>query len=223
MKTGQNQNFPDRLRDENRLREKIRKPLKDISLANPAEHRAAEEWLYQKFLFGWSRPTEPRAFAGPHHFSRQRPAVKPHDAKPLSRQQRVSLRYHPEFSAGDYSRLSFGHLPVSPEDKWLICLDDQALYFYRSGTRACIYEVHLQKYARGFRAQAAWANRGFIKQNEWNSSGYAGRLLAYLVQSLLLGQSLPFPYPAKAKNPLERSILRLGLMGEKAGQNESPA
>jgi hypothetical protein len=220
MKTEQERNSPDHFRDENNLRKKIRETMQDMPLANPAERRVAEEWLYQKFLFGLGKSGEGTA-AHASHGARRRKAVKPQDAAPMPGEHRIPLRYHGEFSVLDFEKLSFGLLPVSQEDKWFIWLDDWHLCFYRSGTRVCLYELNFEKTATGFRVQEAWVDRGFIEQNEWNSPAYAERLLEFLILRLLLGRPAPFPFPATVKKSVDRSMLRLGLMGKKIAQEDS--
>jgi hypothetical protein len=206
------------VQDENSLRRKIRETMHDLALKNPGERRAAEEWLYQKFLFGLAKSG---AAAAQTNAAGRRKTMKPHDAKPIPRQARLALLYHVEFSLREFEKMTYGFLSTSPEDRWVVCLDDAHLCFYRSGTRVCIFELAFEKSPRGVRVREAWVDLGFIEQNDWNSPAYAERLLDYLIRRLLLGQTLPFPFPASAKKPLDRSMLRLGLMGKKAESEEA--
>lgn len=199
---------------ENALRKKIREILKGLVFANSGEHRVAEEWLYQKFLAGWTKPEIFPALRGKKQIFRPQKAVQPQDARLMPRGQRVSLNYHPEFSNSEFEKLSFGLLPSVPGDKWLISLDDEHLCFFRSGTRVCLYEAKVQKLAHGCRVKGAWVDRAFLEQNEWNSPAYAERLLDYLIRRLLLGAAVAFPYPAGVQKALDRSMLRLGLVGK---------
>jgi hypothetical protein len=218
MKSGHEKKPADGFQDDNSLRRKIQETMQDLALKNPGERRAAEEWLYQKFLFGLAKPG---GAALRTDAAGRRKTVKPHDAKPMPRQARIALLYHGEFSLRELEKMSYGFLPASPEDRWFVCLDEAHLCFYRSGTRVCIFELEFEKSPRGVRVKDAWVDLGFIEQNDWNSPAYAERLLDYLIRRLLLGQAVPFPFPASAKKSLDRSMLRLGLMGKKVDPEEA--
>jgi hypothetical protein len=115
---------------------------------------------------------------------------------------RVALRYARRFDRGEHDRLRRGLVPDQMEDKWFIFLEGSWLYFHRSWTGTCIYAVKLREEDEGFAIEEAWANRAPEEYRETDGA-YDTKLLAFLVDRLLLGLSVTFPLrehvdPAKA-------------------------
>ena len=65
------------------------------------------------------------------------------DNKPLS-EKRISLPYDRKFSLEEYKLISYGFIPDSMEDKWFIYLENDVVYFHRSWTGICIFQLHLE-------------------------------------------------------------------------------
>ena len=60
-------------------------------------------------------------------------------------EQRASLSFEREFTQEEYELIRHGLIPEAMEDKWFIFLEDDVLYFYRSWTGNCIYQLSLRR------------------------------------------------------------------------------
>ncbi len=58
----------------------------------------------------------------------------------------------------EYKYMTWGLIPMSMDDKWFIYLEDDWLYFHRSWTGLCIFEVRLEKFEDGYSIAEAWVN-----------------------------------------------------------------
>src|SRR5574339_383331 len=55
------------------------------------------------------------------------------------------LPFTRKFSEEEYERISIGKIPKEMEDKWFIYEEENQLYFHRSWTGFCIFQVYLNK------------------------------------------------------------------------------
>jgi hypothetical protein len=116
---------------------------------------------------------------------------------PPPAEARERLPYERRFDAAEQQRLLRGLVPDQMEDKWFIFHEDGWLYFHRSWTGLCIYGVRLRPEGAGSAVEEAWVNRA-PDQYARTDSDYDTRLLAYLVDRLLLGANdTPFPMPSR--------------------------
>jgi len=108
--------------------------------------------------------------------------------------ERVRLFLNRVFTSDEYKQISFGFIPTAMEDKWLIFLEDDWLYFHRSWTGHCIYQLRLESNAAGYFIAEAWVNRD---QSQYRNSDnkYDEELLSFLTDNFLLDGSNPFPIP----------------------------
>jgi hypothetical protein len=121
--------------------------------------------------------------------------------KPLP-EARAALAYARTFDRAEQARLQRGLVPDQMEDKWFIFYEGPWLFFHRSWTGTCIYTVKLREEGDGFAVDEAWANRAPEEYRETDDA-YDAKVLAFLVDRLLLGRDLKFPLrehvdPAKA-------------------------
>lgn len=96
------------------------------------------------------------------------------------------------FTREEYVRLSQGFIPQSPDDKWFIYLEDDWLYFHRSWTGTCIFQLQIVPANDHYRAVKALANRD-PEQYRNEDDAYDVALMSYLIDHLLLGRFVPFP------------------------------
>jgi hypothetical protein len=102
--------------------------------------------------------------------------------------KRSIVRFKRHFSQAEFDRLSFGEVPQQMEDKWFIFLEDSWLFFHRSWTGDCIFQLRLQTAEHGYDVVEAWVNR---EVQQYNSGGPASELelLSQLIKRLLLENS----------------------------------
>ena len=72
---------------------------------------------------------------------------------------RVCLPFERTFSLEEYEHLRRGFVPQEMEDKWFIFLEDDLLYFHRSWTGYCVYQLRLEAVEGSYKIAEAWASR----------------------------------------------------------------
>ena len=95
------------------------------------------------------------------------------------------LEFRSHFSQAEFALLSLGIVPKQMEDKWFIFFEEPWLYFHRSWTGDCIFQLRLKPDGDGYCVAEAWVNRN---RDQYNSSGPAKDLewLAKLIKTLIL-------------------------------------
>jgi hypothetical protein len=104
----------------------------------------------------------------------------------------ASLGMNREFSEYESYLISKGLIPKDMDDKWLIFRRDDTLFFYRSWTGICIYEVSLQMRGARIYFSHCRINRN-LKQYPGKSNEYDLSMINWLVDELLLGKPSPQP------------------------------
>jgi hypothetical protein len=134
-------------------------------------------------------------------------------------ERQVRLQLDRFFSPEEYRRLYLGLVPQQMEDKWFIYFEGEWLYFHRSWTGVCIYQVRLKAAGGGYQAAEAWVNR-HPQQYKSTDDDYDATLLHYLIDWLLLAQDVPFPSPAHTSQDL-KPIHRHHVVGYGRANDES--
>jgi hypothetical protein len=133
--------------------------------------------------------------------------------------ERAALPYARTFSRAEYDRLQRGLVPDQMEDKWFIFFEDSWLFFHRSWTGTCIYAVKLREEGDGFAAAEAWVNRVPEEYRETDDA-YDAKVLAFLVDRLLLGLSVSFPLREHV-DPAKASAVIHNVVGHGRANDES--
>jgi len=131
--------------------------------------------------------------------------------KPIPK-KRVRIEYHDTFTPAERDRIALGLVPREMEDKWFIFLDGASLFFCRSWTGNCLYELTLAKKAGAYVTKAAWANRD-ISQYKNTDGAYDAALLRFLVRGLLLAQDVRFPSRGDLPRGVSKAIYRHHIIG----------
>jgi hypothetical protein len=71
---------------------------------------------------------------------------------------KTQLQVEEVFTKEEYEYLSWGLIPKRMEDKWFIFLEDNWLYFHRSWSGFCIFQVRLERFEDGYQIAEAWVN-----------------------------------------------------------------
>jgi hypothetical protein len=122
------------------------------------------------------------------------------------------------FNAKQIFRMKRGVVPREMEDKWFVYWKDDCLYFHRSWTGFCIYIVRFVCDDIGGKAAVATVNRD-PDQYGGTDDEYDRRMIAYLIDVLLLRR--PGKFPSKSKSKSRRAIEMWGQVG-RAGLGEHP-
>ena len=117
-----------------------------------------------------------------------------------------------EFTQEEYDRLAIGLIPLDMEDKSFIFLEDGWLYFHRSWTGICIYQLRLEKSGFNHQVAEAWVNRD-LNQYKVSDDAYDVALLSFLIDNFLLGKETPFPIPIDVPRDLSKGAYQHHVSG----------
>lgn len=138
------------------------------------------------------------------------PLPEKHAALPLRR----------EFTAREYESLRRGLIPEAMEDKWFIFLEGDVLYFQRSWTGFCIYQLRLRKEGAGYAVAEAFVNRD-PGQYSGGGDGYDVKLVTFLIDNLLLGKVSAFPVPPAVPAGIAAGLYHHHVAGVGPGARET--
>ena len=111
-------------------------------------------------------------------------------------EKRVALALRREFTAREFESLSRGLIPEAMEDKWFIFMEGGTMFFHRSWTGHCIYQLTLKKKAETYSVSDVLVNRDPSQYSGGDGGeGYEVKLLTFLIDNLLLGKVSTFPVP----------------------------
>jgi hypothetical protein len=132
--------------------------------------------------------------------------------KPMPDAQK-ELRLSGVYSAEEYEKISYGYLPKSQEDKWFIYLEGDWLNFHRSWTGTCVFKLEIVLNNCKYHATKAIVNRDPEQYRNTNDQQDVA-LIAYLIDSLLLGRFATLPTP-KHMSEEDKQKHQQHVMGKK--------
>ena len=107
---------------------------------------------------------------------------------------RKELLLDGQYSREEFVTISQGLVPKTPADKWFIYLDGQWLYFHRSASGSCIFQLQIAPNDEGYAADRLLVNQD-PRQYRSLSDAYDVALVSYLIDAVLLGRFASFPQP----------------------------
>ena len=125
--------------------------------------------------------------------SKQRATAVSWPNKPMP-DTRKELLLDGQYSREEFVTISQGLVPQSPADKWFIYLDGEWLYFHRSASGSCIFQLQIVPDEAGYAASVLLVNQ-HPSQYRSLSDEYDVALVSYLIDAVLLGRFAPFPQP----------------------------
>jgi hypothetical protein len=117
-----------------------------------------------------------------------------------------------EFTQEEYNRIALGLIPLSMDEKWFIFLENDWLYFHRSWTGACIYQLRLENHEGNYSVAEAWVNRD-PNQYKCTDDAYDVALISFLIDNFLLGKRTPFPLPSDVPKDLPKGAYQHHISG----------
>lgn len=106
----------------------------------------------------------------------------------------ASLPLNKTYTLEEFSVLARGFVPQVMEDKWFIFMQENTLFFHRSWTGLCIYQVTFEQSSTEYVVREALVNRD-PEQYSSKDNNYETALLSWLIDGLLLCKRVPFPVP----------------------------
>jgi hypothetical protein len=114
-------------------------------------------------------------------------------------QRKEPLTFEAQYSNVEAKKLKQGLIPQQMEDKWFVYFADGWLNFHRSWTGAQIYALRLEESPTGVTVIESWVNRE-PEQYKASDTAYDRKLLAFIIDSLLLNKDAVFPVRAGDEN-----------------------
>src|SRR5579883_2843476 len=115
-------------------------------------------------------------------------------------EKKVRLEVDQTFSQEEYERLQLGRIPQQMEDKWFIYFEDNWLFFHRSWTGYCVYQVRLEPWKEGCKIVEVWANddpNQFRSETPEKSKGLLLALLGYPALYLAIARRKTMSLPVQ--------------------------
>jgi hypothetical protein len=129
---------------------------------------------------------------------------------------RARLAFERRFGGDEHRRVVRGLVPERVDEKWSIRFEGGWLELRRRWTGICIYAVRLEDAGDGSMVAEAWVNRA-PDEYTVTDDAYDARMLAYLVDRLLLGRDAPFPYPPRIEGTSKVELFRSVVVGDPDG------
>lgn len=118
------------------------------------------------------------------------------ETKPMT-ESRETLPLRLSFNEEEFQSLQQGLIPIQMEDKWFIFYEEEWLYFHRSWTGFCAFQVRVEKVDAKYITAEAWVAR----QNDSDSNlEFDLEVLGYLIYSVLLKKEWPSPRSSRNRN-----------------------
>ena len=132
---------------------------------------------------------------------------------PIANPRRIP--FTAEYSLQDFARIRLGFRPQAMEDKWFVFCEEKVLYLHRSWTGHCIYRVAFEERSGTVRVSTAEVNRDPEQYNQ-SDDAYDAKLLAFLIDSLLLQRPAKFPQPAPIAGSKDADLYRHVVAGRRS-------
>jgi hypothetical protein len=134
--------------------------------------------------------------------------------------ERIPLSLQRTFSVEEFEQMRRGFVPERMEDKWFIFCEENTLFFHRSWTGYCIFQLSLKPEETKYVVSELLVNRD-EKQYSGTNPQYDVKLLSFLIDSLLLNQRTPLPLGPDTPAGIATELEVLHVIG--AGQRPAEA
>ncbi len=109
--------------------------------------------------------------------------------------QKGDLAFSGRYLLQEFGTMCQGLIPEQMEDKWFIFYEEPWLYFHRSWTGICVYQLELRKEGDRVVVTESWVNQ-HPEQYKQTSLSYDQKLLHFLIETMLLKRPSQLPLPA---------------------------
>jgi len=117
--------------------------------------------------------------------------------------QRSEIKVSRTFSGEEMEQIRRGMVPEQMEDKWFIFWEEGTLYFHRSWTGFCIYELQFEQSGSTWAAESLIANRD-KEQYAVTDDVEDALMVSYLIDRILLDKAVAYP---RSSNDVDKAVL----------------
>lgn len=132
---------------------------------------------------------------------------------------RKEIPFSRKYTEKEIERMSYGVAPASMDEKWIIIMTEEKLHFFRSHSRQEVIRMLFERQAQDYVVRKTWVDQELM-QTEWNSPEYMAKLVDYLVERLLLGRVLRFPFPESVTGFVRKGMFKHSLIGNGLANDE---
>lgn len=105
--------------------------------------------------------------------------------------EKVDLSIKQKYSKEEYNKIKQGYIPKSMEDRWFIYFENDKLYFHRSWTGICIYELKFSKENEDYIISEGYLNGVIAKKRNSKSLKDETKTVLFLIERFLLEEDDP--------------------------------
>ena len=142
------------------------------------------------------------------------------ETKPLPDRHTV-IELQLSYLQDDRLKIVTGFIPRQMEDKWFVYYDEGILYFHRSWTGNCIYQVHVLDADTRFVFTHAEVKRDPEQYSETDDD-YERQMISFLTNTLLLDKSDTFPLSKSSEADALKVWSSIGKASHLAKINTAP-
>ena len=103
-------------------------------------------------------------------------------------QNKIKLSINKKYSKEEYNKIKKGFIPQQMDDRWFIYFENQKLYFHRSWSGYCIYEIKFSKENEYYIITEGYLNKEIVDEKNLVLKDEAKRILL-LINRLLLDEN----------------------------------
>jgi len=104
-------------------------------------------------------------------------------------EKRAHLNLNEKFSSKQFAQIKAGHISQDMDDKWDIGFEEPWLYFCRSWTGCCIYQMRFEAVERGVQIAEAWVNADTEQYRSPGGAPFDQDFAIKLIRNRLLGKT----------------------------------
>jgi hypothetical protein len=98
--------------------------------------------------------------------------------------KKARVPFQRTFTKAEFTKLTRGFIPQSMDDRWFIFFEKGWLYFHRSWTGYCIFQLRFKNRKPGYQIAEVWVNQN---PHQYHNAGVEreARLISTLIGPLL--------------------------------------
>jgi hypothetical protein len=104
-------------------------------------------------------------------------------------EKRDRLDLDAQFPARQFAQIKAGHISQNMDDKWDIGFEEPWLYFCRSWSGCCIYQIRFETTEGGARIAEAWVNRDTEQYRSPGGADFDQDFVMKLIRNRLLDKT----------------------------------
>jgi hypothetical protein len=135
--------------------------------------------------------------------------------------ERSAVPFERTFSSDEWQKVVRGVVPRQMEDKWLVYTEGRTIFFHRSWTGYCIYQLSVEQQGDTWAVREAIVN-GNRAQHQGSDVAYEASLLDFLIDALLLQKPASFPIQSGLPQNVPAGLYQHAVSGTAFPEVQTP-